>query len=488
MLAFSNPAVERGVLSGICKYGREGYLEVSDLIKSTHFTVDLNSGLYSCLSHIFEKDIDTKVDTHLILSAVKDLNLTKLFDNDTAYINAVLNFNVELSNVRGYAKKIRKLSEAKKLAELHKETHDDLRGVTGDETISQIIGMSECRILGYANTLSSNGGEGIVQISDGLQPFLTNLAENPREIVGISTGYGRLDKAMGGGQRRKSTNIIAARPGIGKTLLADAISLHAAGKLHIPALELDTEMDITGHWPRMLASMTHVPIEDIETGKFARNLQSAKKVDKAVKILEKMPLHYMNVAGKEFEEIIAIARRWVMQKVGFDAHGVTKDCLFVYDYLKMMNSDGIKDGHIKEHQALGFQLDALNSFAIQYDLPCTSFVQVNRDGITKETGDVIADSDRINRYAANIFLYKEKSPEEIAEDKPENGNRKMCHIKTRYGHGLDGNDYINFNHTKNIGKIEELNTRNQIYTGATGKPDKPKKGFETENADEPPTF
>ncbi len=279
--------------------------------------------------------------------------------------------------------------------------------------------------------------------------------------------------------------MIAARPGIGKTLLADALSLHAAGRIQIPTLELDTEMDITGHWPRMLASMTHVPIDDIETGKFARNLENSRKIDTAVKRLKKMPLHYMNVAGKEFEEIIAIARRWVMQHVGFDAHGATKDCLFVYDYLKLMNSDGIKDGNIKEHQALGFQLDSLNAFAIKYDLPCTTFVQVNRDGITKETGDVIADSDRINRYASNIFLYKVKSAEEIAEDRPENGNRKMCHIKTRYGHGIDENDYINFQHTKNIALIKEVSTKN---SPAQSQPTKPKKGFEVENADESPDF
>lgn len=486
MAVFSNPAVERGVLSGICKYGREGYLEVSDLVQSSHFTVDLNSGLYSCLAHIFEKDIDTKIDTHLILSTIKDLNLTRVFDQDIAYINNILNFNVELSNIRGYAKKIRKLYETKKISELHKLTQDDLRGITGDEPMSEIIALSENRIFEYTNSLSNNGSEGITHIGTGLKDFIKNTGENPRELVGVSTGYGRLDKAMGGGQRRKSVNVIAARPGIGKTLLADAFSLHAAGKLHIPVLELDTEMDILGHWPRMLASMTHVPIEDIETGRFARDIQSSRKIDKAVKILEGMPLHYMNVAGKEFEEILAIARRWVMQKVGFDAHGVTRDCLFVYDYLKLMNSDSIKDGNIKETQALGFQLDSLNAFVIKYDLPCTTFAQVNRDGITKETGDVIADSDRINRFTANIFLYKVKSPEEIAEDKPENGNRKMCHIKTRYGHGLDGNDYINFQHTKNIGKIEELSTRNDIHAGSTTK--KSKKGFEMDNADENPAF
>lgn len=480
MAVFSNPGAERGILSGICKYGRDGYLEVSDLVDSNRFTIDLNKGMYTCLSHIFEKDIDTKVDNHLILAAIQDLGLTSLFERDYAYIDSIVNFNVELSNLRGFAKKVRRLSEAKTLAEKHKETQEDLRGVTGDESMSQIIAISENKILEYTNSLSNNGGEGLIQIGEGLDEFLKNSAENPRDIIGLSTGYGILDKCMGGGQRRQAVNIIAARPGIGKTLLADAFSLHAAGKLHVPVLELDTEMNVSGHWPRMLASMTHVPIEDIETGKFAKNLTSARKIDKAAKILKNMPLHYMNVAGMEFEEIIAIARRWVMQKVGFDAHGRTNDCLFVYDYLKMMNSDDLKGGHIKEHQALGFQLDALNAFTIKYDIACTSFVQVNRDGITKETGDVIADSDRINRYASNIFLYKVKEVEEIAEDGIENGNRKMCHIKTRYGNGLDSKDYINFHHDKPIASIKELNTKNSAQTGTR----KSKKGFDMENADQ----
>lgn len=488
MAAFSNPAVERGVLSGICKYGREGYLEVSDLVKSTHFTIDLNAGLYSCLSHIFEKDIDTKVDTHLILSAIKDLDLSKLFEQDHNYINAVLNFNVELSNVRGYAKKMRKLAEAKKIAELHKETQDDLRGITGDESMSHIISVSENKILNYSNLLSSNNNEGMVHISTGLDDYLDSLRANPREIVGISTGYGRLDKAMGGGLRRKSVNIIAARPGIGKTLLADSVGLHASGKLHIPALELDTEMDLVGHWPRMLAAMTHVKIEDIETGRCFKNLQESRKIDKANKILKSIPFTYQNVSGMEFEEILSIARRWVMQKVGFNAHGVTNDCVFIYDYLKMMNSDALKGGHVKEHQELGFYISDLHDFTVKHDIPCLSFVQVNRDGISKETSDIIADSDRILRLASSVFLYKVKDPEEIAEDKPENGNRKMVHIKTRYGGGLDQNDYINFKHTKDIGKIEELNTRNQVSSGSNGVASKPKKGFETENADESPAF
>jgi hypothetical protein len=197
-----------------------------------------------------------------------------------------------------------------------------------------------------------------------------------------------------------------------------------------------------------------------------------------------MPLHYQNVSGMEFEEILSIARRWVMQKVGFDAHGVTKDCLLVYDYLKMMNGDELKSGHVKEHQVLGFQITTLHDFTVKYDLPCISFVQVNRDGISKETSDIIADSDRILRLASSVFLYKVKDPEEIAEDGNENGNRKMVHIKTRYGGGLDPDDYINLRHTKDIAKIEELNTRNEIHRGTC----KPKKGIEMENADECPDF
>lgn len=470
----SDVAAERGILCGVCKYGKEAYYEVADLVKAKDFTEECNTAMFACLSHLVEHTPEVAMDFHVVLSAANELGLSHVFTENQSYINRLFNFSVEFPNLRPLAKKIKKLSVTRELISVHDETRRKLKQVTGEESIGEIIAISEGAIHEYVNSLSANQRE-IIHISDGLHEFMEVIAENPKEIVGISSGLSRWDKAIGGGLRRKTVTIIAARPKIGKTTIADRVALHVAGNLKTPVLMLDTEMDEKGHWPRILARLTKIKIEDLETGRYVK-MGKKPLVDKAIKKLQEIPFMYVNVSGREPEEIISIARRWVMQHVGFRDDGTTNDCLLIYDYLKLMNDNDIKSGVIKEHQALGFRLMELNDFVIKYDIPCLSFVQVNRDGLSKETSDIIADSDRILRYATSISLYKVKEPEEIAEDTVEHGNRKMIIIGTRYGGGLEPGDYINLNHQQDICVLEEVSSRNEA---------KFKRGIECENFDTP---
>ena len=116
--------------------------------------------------------------------------------------------------------------------------------------------------------------------------------------------------------------------------------------------------------------------------------------------------------------------------------------MWVYDYLKLMDSAEIR-GDMKEFQVLGFMMTALHNFALRYEVPILSFVQLNRDGINKETTDTASGSDRIIWLCSNFSIYKHKSDEEIAKDGPENGNRKLVPVIARHGEGLQDKDYIN---------------------------------------------
>ena len=59
-------------------------------------------------------------------------------------------------------------------------------------------------------------------------------------------------------------------------------------------------------------------------------------------------------------------------------------------------------------------------------------------------------------------LKKKKSDEEVAEDGPEAGNRKLVPIVARHGPGLDDGDYINMSMQGEIAKIGENKTRNEL--------------------------
>jgi hypothetical protein len=247
-------------------------------------------------------------------------------------------------------------------------------------------------------------------------------------------------------------------------------------KLKIPVLNMDTEMTKQDHINRVLAMITETEINSIETGKFSQTPDARNKIMDAVQELKEAKLYHKSIAGKPFEEQLAIMRRWVMKEVGLNDDGTAKECVIFYDYLKLMDSAGISQD-LKEYQVLGFMMTSLHNFAVRYKVPIVAFIQLNRDGITKESTDTASGSDRIIWLCSNFSIFKRKSDEEIAEDGPENGNRKLVPLISRHGGGLDDNDYINCHMKGWCAKISEGRTRLEILNNIN----KPKDGFIVDN-------
>ena len=158
---------------------------------------------------------------------------------------------------------------------------------------------------------------------------------------------------------------------------------------------------------------------------------------------------------------MSIVRRWLIKDVGLNEDGTAKDCVIFYDYLKLMDSQGVSQD-MKEYQVLGFMMTQLHNFATKYKVPVVAFVQLNRDGITKETTDTASGSDRIIWLCSNFTIFKRKTDEEIAEDGPAAGNRKLLPVISRHGGGLDDNDYINCHMEGQFAKIKEGKTRLEL--------------------------
>jgi hypothetical protein len=207
--------------------------------------------------------------------------------------------------------------------------------------------------------------------------------------------------------------------------------------------------------------MTETEINQIETGGFADNPDRANKIYKAVKDLKNTRLFYKTIAGKPFEDQLSIMKRWLVKEVGLNDDGTAKDCVIFYDYLKLMDTSGMSQD-MKEYQVLGFMMTQLHNFAVKYKVPIVAFIQLNRDGITKESTDSASGSDRIIWLCSNFTIFKRKSDEEIAEDGPINGNRKLVPLIARHGGGLDDNDYINCSMKGWCAKITEGKTRLEL--------------------------
>lgn len=468
--SLTNLAIERAVLSSFAQYGDEFYVEYKDLLDSSCFTHELNQVLFGCLEDIIKTN--KKIEFITILESAEKLGLYELMskDSEIKFIRSLFNMPVSKDNLGQFVSKLAKLKFARDIKNAVSSCTKKIDKITGDEELNDIIAIVEDPINDIINQAYKEHCNATQPVGENINDYVQYLADNPVDYLGIPSGMERFDEATGGGFRRKSICLIAARTGIGKSVIATNVGLHVAGRKKIPALYLDTEMDLGDQRNRILSNLSGVEINQIAKGKFNRSIMERSRVLEAAKLIESIPFHYISIAGQPFDNILNIAKRWIKQHVGVDESGRTKDCLIIYDYFKLMSSSGLSAA-MQEYQALGFQITKMHDFCVTNDVPCLSFVQLNRE-------NEVAQSDRLLWLATTVAKFEPKSADEIADDGEENGNRKLTIIKARHGSGLEYGDYINLRMAGKYAKLKELHTRNELKAGII--PNEEDASFESE--------
>lgn len=482
-----NVASERAVLAGLFQHGEEVLSEVQLFISEDSFTLDINKVLYKCIVHAL-KDKASAGYTD-ILSSAKSLQLDEYVEkNDVLkHMSGIMNTPVHIDNVSEHAKKLKRLEFARKSQAELRNIYVKLNEVTGDESITEILARIETPIQDICLSYIKEDELSPKSIGDDIDAYIEHLENNKDKSIGITTGFTAFDNAIGGGLRRKCVDLIAARPKTGKSCLADNIALYVAKTHKIPVLMLDTEMSKQDHINRLLANIGEIEINEIASGKFSNNNEHRDKISHGVSILKDLPYDYISIAGRPFEETLSIAKRWLIKNVGYDENGNLKDCLIIYDYLKLMTSGSINN-NLAEFQVLGFQITALHNFCVENDVPCLSFVQLNRDGITKESTDVVSGSDRLVWLCTSFSIFKDKTEEEKLADGMKCGNKKLIPVVSRHGPGIEDEGYICLQMEGKYAKITELGTIRSIKKNdkndKQGFADKTDANIETKNDEE----
>ena len=453
----NNVASEKAVLSGMIRYGYDAFLDVSGLVEEQTFTIDENKIVYKCLSKIFETS--QNVDLTSILSAAQQLDLSELIEKKDAlnHIKHLMHYDVHVDNIRPHAQKIRKLQLTRDIQNKLRSIYSALSEVDGDETVTEIVSIPETQIQNTVLKYIREDNSSTKLIGQDLDDYLTLLKANEETEPGISSGYPIYDRAIGGGFRRGAVDLIGARAKCGKSTLADNVAVSIADR-KIPVLILDTEMSQEDHWNRLLANLSGISINNISSSKFNKEKQLVDNVEEAAEKIKDIPYHYISVAGRAFDEILGITRRWLFKHVGYNDEGRMNECLIIYDYLKLMTSESISN-NIAEFQALGFQITQLHNFCVEYDVPCLAFVQLNREGITRESEDVISGSDRLIWLCTSFSIFKARTDVEVPEESIGNRvNRRLIPVVARHGPGLDG-DSIFMRMTGELARLEEIGTK-----------------------------
>src|ERR1700716_508519 len=137
------------------------------------------------------------------------------------------------------------------------------------------------------------------------RPSLDNLvervdAQRPGEITGdtIPTGFGSLDKLLGGGLRRRDLVLLGVDIGSGKSALALGIALRVAQQ-SVGVAYLSGEMNEERLMERALAIEGKVAVDELRAAKL--NDQARAGIGAAAVRLRGLPLSLLPLAGEDFE-------------------------------------------------------------------------------------------------------------------------------------------------------------------------------------------
>lgn len=433
---------ERAVLAAALHHGADGLIEVEGIIGPEDFYWPVNRKLFGILKHLVHQCDTQAFDEPTVLVGAKTIGLDDFAGQgrEQEYLASLFTEHVSVDNARTLAAVVAKLSLARQAYRTMANVQKSLVDITGREKIADILGLVENPVFDFTAKLTSTA-ESLVSLGHDFSAHLEERMSHPVDLAGLPTCFPNWDQAIGGGLRKGTVNLVGGRPKAGKSFYCLNVALPVA-QIGIPVLLLDTELDRATQINRLAALVSGVETERIETGRCGEIPEECEALLAVREQIESLPITYCSVAGQPLEHVLSLARRWLVRNVGLDDSGKAKPCLLIYDYIKLMSSDDIKSS-MQEFQVLGFLLAALHNWALRWGLPVLATVQLNRDGVEKEGGQVIAGSDRLLWLCSSFTILKRKPAEEMAEDPPINGTHKLVVTDTRFGPAMPPGDYIN---------------------------------------------
>lgn len=459
----NNAGAERIVLASIIQRGMDGLIDLEDIINTNDFYQPYAQKLFNIFKYLVHEKGAKEFDIATILATAGQLNLYPIIDKnkDEDFLSALLQEHITPDNAKIFAIQIFKLRLARDAWICTNLIQKHVEKIDGTESLDSIISQIEDPIFNFTSKASTET-QSTKQIAENFDYTIQQILEQPKDILGIPSGFPKWDIAIGGGLRPESVNLVGARAKQGKSFFCLNVAYNVA-KLGIPVLYLDTELTRLYQLMRLTALVSGVETSHIETGKFGGNEVEKKAIEDISESIKKLPITHANIAGSSIKSVLTIARRWLIKNVGLNNDGKAKTCLVIYDYLKLMDTGDFKS-NLAEHQLLGFLMTDIHNFAVKWGVPVLSAAQLNRDGVENEGSHVFAGSDRLLWLCTSASILKFKNEDDLKDDPIKNGRQKIIVTDTRFGPGLDMNDYINIKSDFSKAKMVEGPMRSDMLS------------------------
>lgn len=397
-----NAEAEKSVL-GAALLSKDALADVIDVVSADDFYDAAHKEIFTVMVELFRNNVSVDIITVCDeLKKRKSLEMT----GGRVYIATLSSLAPATANAAEYAKIVAEKASLRQLI----KTSEDIRekGYEGSMDASDILDYAEKGIFEIAQKRQSSDYAPIKEVLLENVAMIDKAIQTQGQVVGLSTGFKRLDEITSGLQKSDLV-IIAARPAMGKTAFALNIAQNAAIKSGASVLMFSLEMSKAQLGQRLLSMESRVEMQKLKTGNIERN--DWDRINMALDSLSKTNIHIDDTPGVGVLEMKNKCRRLKSEK-GLD--------LVVIDYLQLMKADGKSDSRQQEISTLSRYLKLL---AREMDCPVIVLSQLSRApeqrqdhrpilSDLRESGSIEQDADMV------MFLYRDDYYNKENSEKP----------------------------------------------------------------------
>ncbi len=432
----SNPEAEQSVIGGLLFDGR-AFDRVGGIVGPVDFHDARYEATYDAIREIAGRQ--GRIDALTVAAEMKRLGTMARLANSGAegFLFELANSVCTTEGIVAHAQMVRGKSYLRRLIIEAGNVAD--RAYRDEESAEAIIEAAQANILGLADVSPKKEPVHIREITHGAVCELQRRQDNPSAISGVPSGIDDLDEMLGGAQPGH-LDVVAGRPGIGKTAFVLSWILNATER-NFPCLMFSIEMPKEELGMRAISGAGQV-----DNGAMKSGLMTALDwfhINNAAGRLAKTPLWIDDDGAQDLFSICAKARRWRQRKDVFPT-GNEKGMVIV-DYLQLIAATRQKGQFQSREREVAETSSKLKALAKQLGLPVLALSSLNRKcedrpdkrpqmSDLKESGAIESDADVVMLlYRDEVYNKEPKAADKHSPAKPNKGIAEICVAKHRGG-------------------------------------------------------
>ncbi len=326
------------------------------------------------------------------------------------YLGTLAKDTPSAANVKAYAEIVAERAVLRKLIQAGEEIAADAYSPAYGVEMSEIIDSAQSKIFTLAEAINRSVSGGVVPVKSLIGPSLDRIdtryhkRQKGDEVQGLPCGFHDIDKLLLGLQRADLI-ILAARPSMGKSTIAQNICQHVSVNLKKPSLYFSMEMSKELFMDRMISSIGDIELDHIRDGDLTS--QEWSMITAASTKINESPLFIDDAPALNIMQVRARSRQ-LMRDSGLE--------LICVDYLQMMTAVRPNDSR---HQEITEISRGLKSIAKELNIPVIALCQLNRSlesrpdkrprmSDLRESGAIEEDADVIGLIYRDV-VYNDKT-------------------------------------------------------------------------------